>query len=72
MIGIDNSLGHRLDDNSHHDCTRFKLLWLKLGNKALAHESTQHAIVHRRRVFRDVTCMMNMLDAVVAVDVSRL
>ncbi len=72
MIGVDNSLSHRLDDNGHHDCTRFKLLWLKLGNKALAHESTQHAIVHRRRVLRDVTCMMHVFGTVVAVDGCRL
>lgn len=47
MIGIDNSLGHRFDDNGHHDCTRFKLLWLKLGYKALAHEAANHTIVDR-------------------------
>lgn len=47
MVSVDNSLSHWLDDNSHHDGTRFKLLWLKLGNKALAHEATNHAIVNR-------------------------
>lgn len=47
IVSVNNGLGHRLDDNSHHDCTRFKLLWLKLGNKALAHETANHAIVDR-------------------------
>lgn len=47
IVDVYNSLSHRLDDNSHHDCTRFKFLWLKLGNKALAHETANHAIVNR-------------------------
>ncbi len=47
MIGVDNSLSHRLDDNSHHDSMGSKLLWLKLSNKALAHEATNHTIVDR-------------------------
>ena len=72
MIGVDNSLSHRLDDDSHNYCIGFKFLWLKLGSKALAHEPAHHAIVDRRGVLRDVASMMNMLNAVIAVDGCRL
>lgn len=72
MNRINSSVGNGLNDDGNHYRKDFQLLWVKCVDKSLAHESTQHAIVHRRRVLRDVTCMMNMLDAVITVDVSRL
>ena len=47
IVGVDHSISHRLDDNSYHDSIDPQFLWLKLGNKALAHEAANHAIVNR-------------------------
>lgn len=67
---IDSCVGQGLDDDSNNDRIGFQLLWLKRVDKSLAHEATQHAIVYRGGVLRDVTCMMHMFNALIAVDSS--
>ena len=72
MNRINSSVGNGLNDDGNHYRKDFQLLWVKCVDKALAHETANHAIVHRRRVLRDVACMMHVFGTVVAVDGCRL
>ena len=71
VVLVDRGLDFGQNDDTNQHGIGFQFLWLKRGDKTLAHEAAEHAIVHRGGILRDVTGMMNMFDAVVTVDRKR-
>lgn len=68
MKHVNDSLEYWLCHDSYHDSIDFQRQWLNGGNITLAHEAAHQAIVQRSGILRDVSGMMHVLKAIVAVD----